>query len=173
MKLMDVDKGRYRQRVNRVIALFVAALAILSVALGSLLITLFGHDTPQADGSTGNFVLNLMGVLLALALCSAVLHGLRRHPYLDEVFYVWQLKQWNNRIYRNQKAVETRADAGDQEALTVLCFYALAQQQVYRLDDNTLTLSEVEGRLQRLAERVAPRTVAEVAADFRPGMVGS
>ncbi|GAA5191181.1 DUF3087 family protein [Ferrimonas gelatinilytica] len=173
MQLMEVDKRRYRQRVNRVITLFVVSLAVLSVALGSLLITLFGYDAPRADGSTGNFGLNLIGVLLALALCSAVLHRFRHHPYLTEVFYVWRLKQMMNRIYRQYKSLEARAEKGSEEALKVLCFYALAQKQVYQLDDNTLTLSEVEQRIQRLEKQVAPRTVEEMAAAFEPKMLTS
>ncbi|SHH30696.1 DUF3087 family protein [Ferrimonas marina] len=143
MQLRRVDKASYRATVNRVIVGFVGALALLSVALGSGLIALFGQASTVAGESTGNFHLNLIGVLLALALCSAVLHGLRRHPKLADLFYVFGLKQRQAKIYSKMAALKAAAEQRQPEALSILLFYYRSQQQVYQLDDNTLTLSEV------------------------------
>lgn len=144
MTLIPIDKIVYRQRMNRVIVVFVASLALLSVIFGSILIALFGVAAEPGAASTGNFHWNLMGVLLALALCSAVLHSQRHQPILHEVLYVWRLKQCHNKIYRKLAKVKAAAQNNNINALIILVFYYESLKQVYLLDDNTLTLPQVQ-----------------------------
>ncbi|MBY5992870.1 DUF3087 family protein [Ferrimonas balearica] len=153
MRLETVDKGRYRRQVNQVTLGFVGALALLSVALGAGLIALFGQGPSAPGESTGHFHLNLMGVILALGLCSAVLAGLRRHPRFHELFYVWQLKQMQNRLYRKLARIQAAAEGNDPKALSMLDFYHRSRKLVYELDNNTLTLSAVERDLARVVEQ--------------------
>ncbi|MBY6186149.1 DUF3087 domain-containing protein [Marinobacter hydrocarbonoclasticus] len=160
MELRNIDPKAYRRRVNQVSIGFVGALAVLSVSLGALSIALFGQPAPVAGESTGNFHLNVMGVLLALALCSAVFAGMKDKPFMADVMYVWQLKQLHNRIYRKQKAIETAAEAGDAAALSIMEFYHRSRALVYRLDNNTLTLSEVAREQNRIAALVEQHQVA-------------
>ncbi|MBY5922023.1 DUF3087 family protein [Ferrimonas balearica] len=155
MELRKIEASHYRRQVNQVTLGFVMALAVLSVAFGSLLIALFGQGAVTPGESTGNFHLNLMGVVLALALCSALLAGLKDKPFMADVVYVWQLKQMHNRIYRKLKAVEAAAEQGDVNAMSVLDFYHRSRELVYRLDNNTLTLSAVARDQEKLAALVA------------------
>ncbi|MBY6106809.1 DUF3087 domain-containing protein [Ferrimonas balearica] len=155
MELSAIEPGHYRRRVNQISLGFVAALALLSVAFGSLLIALFGQGPVASGESTGHFHLNLMGVVLALALCSAVLAGLKDKPFMAEVMLVWQTKQRHNRIFRKLAAIQAAAERKEPEALSILSYYHDSRIQVYRLDNNTLTLSEVVREQQALAERLA------------------
>ncbi|WP_394201279.1 DUF3087 family protein [Shewanella waksmanii] len=173
MKLVVVDKALYRRRLNRVIAVFIGALAMLSLLFGTLLISWFGNNAPISGESTGNFKWNLLGVVLAASLCATVLYSLRHHSYLTEVFYVARLKSLQNRIYRQLSKWRQRAEQDDSQALIVLCFYFQSQKLVYLLDDNTLTLSAVEKELQAVEEQIQRLGLQVGADDFQESMLGS
>ncbi|WP_028772056.1 DUF3087 family protein [Shewanella waksmanii] len=166
MKLIAIDKACYRQRLNRVIAVFIAALAILSLVFGGLLISWFGQSAPVSGESTGNFQWNLLGVILAASLCGTVLYSLRNHEYLQEVYYVARLKSLHNRIYRQLKQWRQRAEQNDKQALIVLSFYYQSQKLVYLLDDNTLTLAKLEADLAAVEMQIAQLGLAVSADDF-------
>lgn len=146
MKLIEIDKQLYRTRLNTVIIGFIVTLAALSLLFGTVLIHLFVENALLASEiaspeKTSNFKYNFAGVLLALLACAAILHGLKRSAYFEEIYYVWKLKQLHNLIYRKLKKIKTAAlKHHDENALFILNFYYTGLKQVYTLDDNTLTL---------------------------------
>ncbi|WP_108945810.1 DUF3087 domain-containing protein [Shewanella halifaxensis] len=171
MQLMDIDKQTYRKNTNLVIMGFVASLAILALVFGALLIQLFGAPPSASGESTGNFHLNLIGVILALAVCSAVLNSQKQKPFLKEVYYVWQLKQLHNQIYRKLAKIKQAADSNDQTAFIILSFYFASLKQVYTLDDNTLTLATVDSDLNQLNEKIAALGLTITPEQFDPQML--
>ncbi len=171
MQLMHVDKQTYRKNTNIVIATFVASLAILSLVFGSLLIQLFGAQALPDDGSTGNFHLNLIGVVLALIVSSAVLQSQKNKPYMHEVYYVWRLKQLHNQIYRKLAKIKVAAENNDTNAFIILSFYFASLKQVYALDNNTLTMSTVEQDLNQLNEKIASLGLTISAEQFEPELL--
>lgn len=149
MTLKEIDKATYRKNLNRIIIGFIASFAILGVGFGQLLIIVF--SSPEAD----NFKYNLAGVLLALTLCGAILNGFKNHVYFNEIYYVWQLKQCQNRIYRKLKKVKQARDNSEVAAFELLYFYYTSLQQVYQLDDNTITLNTINTELEALKEKAS------------------
>lgn len=147
MTLKDINKAVYRKNLNRVIIGFVASFALLGVGFGQLLILFF--SLPEAD----NFKYNLTGVLLALALCGVVLNSVKNNRFFNEIYYVWQLKQCQNRIYRSLKKVKQARDNNETDAFELLYFYYKSLIQVYTLDDNTITLTEINKELATLQEK--------------------
>ena len=87
MQLIQIDKARYRKHLNRVIIGCVAALALGSLAISQTLIALFPDD------SGSHFHWNLTGVVITSLAIGWFLNKYRRHPYMTEVVYVWELKQ--------------------------------------------------------------------------------
>ncbi|GIU47458.1 DUF3087 domain-containing protein [Shewanella sairae] len=171
MQLMDIDKATYRQNTNRVIMSFVASLAILALAFGALLIHFFGAPAAANGESTGNFHLNVMGVFLALAVCSAVLNSQKKKPFFQEVYYVWRLKQLHNQIYRKLAKIKQAADNNEPNAFIILSFYFVSLKQVYTLDDNTLTLSTVEQDLNQLNDKITSLGLTITPEQFDPKML--
>ncbi len=153
MQLIKVDKSIYKRHLNVISVVLVGALALLSVGFGSLLIATF--DAQQvASESTGNFHLNVIGVISAAIVCSAALYYLKTTPYFVEVYYVWRLKALHNRIYRKLKKVKQRVSENDRDAIVVLFFYYHSLKQVYFLDNNTLTLPELEVNIRNLQQQI-------------------
>ncbi|WP_394147409.1 DUF3087 domain-containing protein [Shewanella atlantica] len=169
MKLREIDKSIYKKNLNLVSLGLVVGLIILSLGFGAALIAAFGVDASlasRAEGeSTGNFHLNLLGVIIALVVCGGVLWRIKDNPFLAEVYYVWRLKALHNRIYRQLKHIKSAASAGNLDALIVLSFYYTSLKQVYLLDNNTLTLSKLEQDISRLEE-----TINEQALTVSPDM---
>ncbi|MCL9773977.1 DUF3087 domain-containing protein [Vibrio methylphosphonaticus] len=170
MKLINIDKTIYKQRLNVITIAIVAALAVLSVGFGSVLIAFFGSQNPTAE-STGNFHLNLMGVIAAAFVCVAVLSKLKNTPYFKEVYYVWRLKALQNRIYRRIKPIKQRVSENDRDAIVVLFFYYHSLKQVYSLDNNTLTLSELEKNIQQLQAQIDSLSMDVDVQDFDTSLI--
>lgn len=167
MQLVHIDKARYRKHLNTVIVGFIVVLLTLSLTFGQLLILAF------EQAGVSNFKFNLLGVILALLGCAAILHSFKNSDFFKEIYYVWQIKQIQNLIYRKLTKVKAAADTDDIDALTILLFYYQSQQQVYQLDDNTLTISKVNENLSDLQETIANKSLSVTTEMFDKKMLNS
>lgn len=166
MQLINIDKTRYRKHLNTVIVGFIAVLLTLALALGQLLIMAF------AEEGVSNFRYNFLGVVLALLACAAILHSVKNSNFFKEIYYVWQVKQIQNLIYRKLKKIKA-AGNDDTNALIILMFYYQSLQQVYQLDDNTLTMSTVNKNLNELLETIANKNLNVSAEQFDKKLLDS
>lgn len=168
MTLKDIDKKAYRRKLNQVIIGFIVSLAILAIAFGAILIALFSEplalDTIaqasintaiESGQQTSNFRYNFLGVILALLSCAGILRQLKNTPFFNEIYYVWQLKQTQNIIYRRLKKIKKASVDGEEHALIILKFYYASLKQLYLLDDNTLTMSSLEADIINLEQLIA------------------
>ncbi len=165
MKLMAIDKRRYRRHLNRVFAGIAVALAVFAIGISTILIAVF--STPEAP----HFWFNLAGVVIAAALVAALLQRLRSHPFMQEVVYVWDLKQVLNRIYRRERKLQAAVEAGDADALTVMNFFYRGSKQLYELDDNLVTIEELVDKIRRHDKRLAEAGLTTDTDRFDPVML--
>ncbi|WP_052880361.1 DUF3087 family protein [Vibrio coralliirubri] len=152
MKLQKINKEEYRKKMNLLLVSLVGSLAVFAIVFGTILIDLFGSGQSIAGESTGNFHLNVLGVILSVALNAFIASRVKGHDYFKEALYVWNLKQIHNQIYRKLKRIQPKAEQGDRDALTILYFYYTTQKQVYDLDNNTLTIKTVQQSLDNIVE---------------------
>lgn len=188
MKLKDIDKAVYRKHLNIIIVGFIASLLTLALVYGQALIMLFADSTQllanpanvttgelvnEASGTESNFRYNFMGVLLALLTCVFALHRLRFSAFFSEVYYVWQVKQQQNLIYRKLKKIKAAAEADDVNvnALIILNFYYVSLKQVYLLDDNTLTMSKLNTDINELNTQLENLNLTLSTDQFEPSML--
>ncbi|MDD9177343.1 MULTISPECIES: DUF3087 domain-containing protein [Aliivibrio] len=166
MKILTIDKDTYRKKTNLVMVGFVGCLAVLAILFGSILIALFGSEGITESGSTGNFHLNVLGVILAVIASSFIMNKVKSHPYFDEIMYVWKLKQVHNRIYRKLAKIKEKATRNDHDSLLILAFYYTTQQQVFTLDNNTLTITAVQKSLNEVYEQATEMNFTLDLDDF-------
>ncbi|MFW1584433.1 DUF3087 domain-containing protein [Vibrio parahaemolyticus] len=171
MEIKQINKDIYKKKVNLVIGGFVALLAISSLAFSTLLIALFGNTEVVPEQSTGNFHWNLIGVVLAVATSLSLLNQIKSRPYMEEVLYVWKLKQLHNKIFRKLKSINAAASNDDVKALTTLKFYYTTQRQVFELDNNTLTMSSVNKELEAIDQIEVDKSLNLDIASFEEGWV--
>ncbi|WP_146449405.1 DUF3087 family protein [Vibrio kanaloae] len=152
MKLQKINKEEYRKKMNLLLVSLVGSLALFAIVFGSILIELFGSVGSVTGEATGNFYLNVLGVILSVALNAFIASRVKGHDYFKEALYVWNLKQIHNQIYRKLKRIQPKAEQGDRDALTILYFYYTTQKQVYDLDNNTLTIKTVQQSLDNILE---------------------
>ncbi|WP_426415848.1 DUF3087 domain-containing protein [Aestuariirhabdus sp. LZHN29] len=165
MQLQTIDKSIYRKHLNRVIAAVIVLLAATSLASSTLLIHLLG----EPGGS--NFSLNLAGLAIGGAVIALVLRHYRQHPYMSEVMYVWRLKQELNRIYRKTAKLNAAAENDNPDALVILNFSYRGSQQLYELDDNTLTADQLIRDIQRLDDKIAHLGLNISTDDYHSGLL--
>ena len=195
MKLIEIDKKTYRNRLNIVIVSFISCLLALALIYGQLLIAGFGVEVPthhndavelseNHDGAKSNvsqaneeqptnFKYNFLGVLLSLLSCIFILHRLRESEFFYEVYYVWQVKQLQNLIFRKLKKIKAGAENGDVNALIILNFYYASLKQIYLLDDNTLTISKLNRDIEQLNELISSKNLTLSDEQFEKSMVTS
>jgi hypothetical protein len=167
MTLKDIDKKTYRSKLNQVIVGFIITLALLAIAFGAMLIALFTdplaidnvslstiNTAVETGGNDSNFKYNFLGVILALLACAAILQQLKNKPFFNEIYYIWQLKQIQNTIYRRLKKIKKASLDADENALIVLKFYYVSLKQLYILDDNTITMSTLEADISKLDQLI-------------------
>lgn len=160
MKLKDIEKSIYRKHLNIIIVAFIASLLTLALVYGQGLIMLFAdsvepeHLPDQTIVKESNFRYNFLGVVLALLTSVFALHKLRTSAFFNEVYYVWQVKQQQNLIYRKLTKIKAAADSNEVNALIILNFYYASLKQVYLLDDNTLTMSKLNADINALNAQI-------------------
>ncbi len=162
MKLQEIDKSRYRKHLNRVIAALIVSLMVMALSFGQLLIMLLGGDGDH-------FIFNLSGVVLAGGLCLWVLNRFRQHEFMTEVVYVWELKQGLNKIYRKLRKIEEAKEDGDLNA--ILNFYYAASSQLFKLDDNTITMDSLQLEVNKLQQLIEDKGLNVKVEDYRPSML--
>lgn len=167
MNLIEVEKTVYRKNLNIVIVAFISCLMVLSLSFGAGLIAVF------SDAQSSNFRFNLLGVILALAICLLVLYQLKSSVFFKEIFYVWRLKQIHNLIYRRLKKIKAASVTGDVNALIILNFYYQSSKQVYLLDDNTLVISKLENDISALSEIILANEIAVTTEQFDKAMLNA
>lgn len=181
MQLIDINKARYRKHLNAVIVAFILSLLVMSLLFGTILISVFSNvdqtnavllanyeanQVSEKPELATNFRYNLFGVILALLANAFILHRLKNRDYFVEIYYVWQVKQLQNLIYRKLTNIHTAYDAGDKDAFTILFFYYQSQQQILQLDDNTLTLASIEKKFTAIKERASQHGYTIIVSDF-------
>ena len=148
MRLREIDKTRYRKHLRVVFAGIAVSLMIIAVGSSTLFIYLFSN--PEVS----HFFHNMAGVAVAAAMVVIVLNKFRQHPYMFEVVYVWDLKQQLNRINRKLRKVEAAVEHNDDDAMIVLNFMYRGSKQLYELDDNTITMEGLVGKIRVLDQRM-------------------
>ncbi len=150
MKLIQIDKARYRKHLNHLIVACVIALAVGSLAISQTLIALF----PDPSGS--HFHWNLLGVVVCSLLVGFVLNKYRNHVYMTEIVYVWELKKALNKITRKMPKLKAAGREGNADALLAIHYSYAGSRLLWQLDDNTITMDELaikQAELDSVAEK--------------------
>lgn len=165
MRLRAIDKNRYSKHYKMVFGAIVLALIVFSLSTSALLIRFF--STPEAS----HFVQNLAGVIVAALLVSYGVYRFRYHPFMDEVIYVWNLKQQLNRIYRKQRKIEPLVDENNLDAMVIMNYFYQGSKQLYELDDNTITLDNLAIKFNHLNNRLEQTGLKLTTEEYAPDML--
>ena len=170
MELKQIDKTLYKQRLNRFQGGLVVLLFAVGLGASSLYISWFGNE----DGS--NFIYNLAAVITAVIAAAIVFNVIKDKPYMAEIRYMWKLKQELNRIYRASRKLEAALDQEDDpallhRALVVRYFSLYGSKHLYQLEDNTLTLDDLNGQIAEFEQRLAGLDKHVDVSDYRPELV--
>ena len=165
MKLREIDKQRYSKRYKIVFAVIVIELIVVSIASSTLLISWF--STPEET----HLILNLTGVVFAAFLASYVLYRFRNHPFMEEMVYVWNLKKQLNQIYRKQHKIEPLIEDNNVDAMIIMNYMYHGSKQLYELDDNTITLSNLAAKSRLLDAKIEELNIKLTTDDYHPDLL--
>ena len=165
MKLIQIDKARYRKHLNYVIITCIASLTAGSLGIAQSLIALF----PDPSGS--HFHWNLTGVIISAVVIGLVLNKIKNNDFMTEVTYVWQLKKVLNRINRKMMKLKPASEEGNVNAMICIHYSYAGSRLLWELDDNTIIMEQLaldQAALDGLASKYNVNLQAE---DFEASML--
>ena len=165
MQLRHIEKDRYRRHYRVLFAAITIALIVISLASSTLLIHLF--SSPDES----HFILNFAGVVIAALVVSYTLYHFRGHAFMDEVVYVWNLKQQLNRIYRKQHKIEPLIEDNNLNAMVIMNYMHQGSKQLFELDDNTITLNDLAIKISQLNSKLEENDLRINTDDYTPDML--
>lgn len=166
MQLQTIDKALYRKRLNIVLITSVAVLLITSLSVSNILIAAFGSGI-EGD----NFWLNACGVIAGAVVVAGLFKIMVNKPFMAEINYVRSLKREMNRIYRSSKKINLGLEVNDKNAIIISYFNLQASKQVYQLDNNTLTMAELDEKIRLLDEKIEALGLSISVYDYQPELV--
>ena len=166
MKLRPIDKYRYRKHYKIVFAAIVIELTALSLVCSALLISWLGSPDES------HFTLNLVGFVVAVMIVAYTLYRFKDHPFMDEVVYVWNLKKQLNLIYRKQHKIEPLIEDNNVDAMLIMNYMYQGSKQLYELDDNTITLDDLEIKARHLNTKLEENGLKLNMDDYDSGLLG-
>lgn len=166
MKLQPIDKALYRKRLNILLVISIVVLLITSLSVSNILIAFFGSEV-----NGDNFWWNLMGVASGLAVISVLFKIMVDKPFMTEVNYVRGLKKEMNRIYRSSKKLQAALEANDKNAIIISYFNLQASKQVYQLDNNTLTMDELNKKIELLDQKIEQLGLTISVEDYQSDLL--
>ena len=165
MQLREINTIRDRKHLRMVYTGIVFALLIVAPAISASIISLFSN--PEAS----YLIHNAAGVIIAVTMLVFVLNKFRPHPYMVEVVYVWDLKQQLNRIHRKQRKIEAAIENNDNDAMIIMNFMYQGSKQLYELDDNTITMEDLLGKIQIHDKRMKTAGLSSTTDTYIPTML--
>ena len=165
MKLRPIDKNRYRKHYKIVFAAIVIALIAISLGCSNLLINWL--SSPDES----HFTLNLAGFVVAVLSVAYTVYRLRDHPCMDEVVYVWNLKKQLNLIYRKQHKIEPLIEDNNIDAMVIMNYMYQGSKQLYELDDNTITMSDLAIKTSHLNTKLEEKGLKLNTDDYDSGLL--
>ncbi|MBR9867278.1 MAG: DUF3087 family protein [Oceanospirillales bacterium] len=165
MQLKQINKERYSKHYKQIMIGIVILLAAIALSVSTVLIQLIGN----ADGN--NFWLNVSGVVVGGIVVVSLLRRYRNHEYMYEVIYVWDLKQMLNKIYRKQRKIKEAVEAGDRDAMVIMNWSYNGSEQLYNLDNNTITMEDLHRTMRELNQTIEQHGFSVTTDEFSPQML--
>ncbi|SRR5690625_3558169 len=164
MHLKNIDKSRLKQRQNRFTIAMIVGLLVLSLIFSQLYIALW-----STGGS--NFWLNAAGVATAVFLLAGVINHIKHKPYMEEVVYVWRLKRELTQIASKQKRLDAALAKGEHSAYVVRYFQLHASKHLYELEDNTVTLDDLNRQIREFDQLLAQQGLQLSLEDYHTDLL--
>lgn len=161
-RLEKLDPETYRHKTRTSSLILILIFASLAMGCATLFVAWWGQP-----GS--NFRLNLLGVLSGLGLTLLLVKlYLARQPFMREAVYSWQLKRQLMRITNVMHKIKPLVEAEQIAALSALCFYHRALEQMHYLEGNDVGALELKVEKQQLIEKMQALGLETEITTFDP-----
>jgi len=148
-KIEEIDPAHYRAQTRKSTMIAVAIFLVIGFFTARLTVTQLG------EYSDNHIVLNLMGAFVGLVITLWIIKSFFADaPWMKEAVYGWNLKRRLMYIYNAMSLLEKAAEQDDVEAIKILRFYHLGQEQMLRFDNNSHELFELGLKMRPLETKM-------------------
>ncbi len=160
-KLEDIDPIEYRAKTRKSTFIIMAIFLVIGFSTARLAVTSLG------EFSSNHIVLNLIGAFVGLVITFWIVNTFFKDvPWMKDARYGWQLKRRIMYIYNAMSLIEKAVEQGDVEAIKILRFYQLGQEQMYKLDNTLHELSELQPQMEALKTKMEAMGIDPVQIEF-------
>jgi hypothetical protein len=164
VELRNINKTEYKRRLNRLQGGAVIALLLMALGFSELYRALWSHG----ESST---LLNAAAVITAALILAGWFQTVKHQPWLADIRYTWNLKQELNRIYRRSRKLEAALAENNPQALCIQYFSLHGSRHLYTIEDNTLTLPELNEKIAEFDQRLQQLGLHISVADYHPDLL--
>lgn len=138
----EIDPKEYRKKTRNATLIIMAMFIVIGMITASLTVH---YLAPYNDN---RIVLNFMGAFIGLIITFMIVKTFFiNKPWMAEAMYGWKLKRNLMKIYNVLEALKTKVAEGNTEAMKVMRFYHLGQEQMNHLENNS------HAQIELLAEK--------------------
>lgn len=157
---------QYRRDTRKSNLIIMITFAVLAMTLATLSVHFFGN--PEG----GNTLWNLAGVLAGVVATTAVfkLHFWHQ-PWMNAARYGWGLKRNLMSVTNILHAVKDGVERHDPTALRVMRFYHLGLEQMYRLENNSSELHDLQEESRRHLDKLKAQSIDPEQTSLDPAWI--
>ena len=85
---------------------------------------------------------------------------------------MWNLKKQLNLIYRKQHKIEPLIEDNNVDAMVIMNYMYQGSKQLYELDDNTITMSDLAIKARHLNTKLEEKQLKLTTDDYYSGLLG-
>ncbi len=148
-KIQEIDPAYYRKQTRKSTLMIMAVYIVIGFITAKLTVTYLGGYY------SNHTVLNLSGAFIGLFIIFWIVNTFFKDAnWMKESMYGWRLKRHLMYIYNALTRLQNASDQGDVNAIKILRFYQLATKQMYRFDNNSYGLIELQSQMQKLESKM-------------------
>lgn len=148
-RIEEIDPVHYRKQTRKSTMIIMGIFIVIGFSTARLTVIYFG------ESSNNHIVLNFLGAFAGLLLTFWIINTFFKDAHwMKEAMYAWRLKRHLMYIYNVMNRLQESVDQGDIEAIKILRFYQLGTEQMYRLDNNSHELIELQAKMRELESKM-------------------
>jgi hypothetical protein len=160
-KIEEIDPVHYRKQTRKSTMIIMGIFIVIGFITARLTIIYFGEYT------NNHIVLNFLGAFVSLFITFWIVNAFFKDAnWMKEAIYAWRLKRHLMTIYNAMNRLHDASDQGDIVAIKILRFYQLGTQQMYRFDNNSHELIELESQMRELESKMKDRGIESNQTEF-------
>lgn len=162
-KIKKIDPVQFKEKTRKSTLIITALFIVIGFTCARVAVINF------SEYFDGQIILNFIGGFVGLAITLAIINlYFKNADWMQDTFYSWELKRNLMLIYNQLSRVEQAVEQDDIQAIKILRFYQLANEQMCILEGNDHELRELQAKMPELEAKMKSLGMDAKQIEFDP-----